>query len=114
MADTTPRDHLAEIIGDAANQAIAEGAGALPEEVADAVIAAGWRPPLGTDEHIMHTPLVQPFGVPLDRRSYVQGVWDVFVKPLQSDDAAPQSIEDRFLMAILRAVYEALPEVGER
>ena len=62
----------------------------------------------------MHTPLVQPFGVPLDRRSYVQGVWDVFVKPLQSDDAAPQSIEDRFLMAILRAVYEALPEVGER
>ena len=38
----------------------------------------------------------------------VQGVWDTFVKPSQSDDAPPQSAEMRVLMAILRGVYMAL------
>jgi len=57
----------------------------------------------------MRRPRCAPFGIPVTR-SGVQEVWDVFVKPTQSDDAPPQSIEDRMLMAILRAVYDALPE----
>ena len=62
-----------------------------------------------TETHPMKTPLVAPFGIPVTR-SGVQDVWDTFVKPMQADDAGPQSVEDRILMAILRAVYEALPE----
>lgn len=57
----------------------------------------------------MKTPWVAPFGAPVTRRD-VQNVWDVFVKPTQSDDAPPQSVEDRTLAAILRSVYDALPE----
>ena len=57
----------------------------------------------------MRRPLVAPFGVPVTRGA-VEDVWDVFVKPTQSDDAPPQSVEDRVLMAILRAVYDALPD----
>lgn len=57
----------------------------------------------------MQAPLVAPFGAPVTRRD-VQNVWDVFVKPTQSDDAPPQSVEDRTLAAILRSVYDALPE----
>lgn len=57
----------------------------------------------------MQAPLVAPFGAPVTR-SDVQDVWDVFVKPTQSDDAPPQSVEDRTLAAILRSVYDALPE----
>ena len=39
------RDKLAEIISDAENCTDEEGSWALPEDVADAVVAAGWRPP---------------------------------------------------------------------
>ena len=39
------RDKLAEIISDAENCTDEEGYWALPEDVADAVVAAGWRPP---------------------------------------------------------------------
>ena len=52
---------------------------------------------------------VLPIMVPLTREA-VQMAWDVFVKPMQSDDARPQSIEDRILMACLRTVYANLPE----
>ena len=40
------RDKLAEIISDAENCTDEEGYWALPEDVADAVVAAGWRPPM--------------------------------------------------------------------
>ena len=40
------RDKLAEIISDAENCTDEEGSWALPEDVADAVVAAGWRPPM--------------------------------------------------------------------
>ena len=52
-------------------------------------------------------PLMAPLGVKVTPEM-VQEVWDTFVKPTQSDDAPPQSIEMRALMGILRAVYEAL------
>lgn len=55
-------------------------------------------------------PRVLPFGIPVDDVGGVQEVWDVFVKPTQDDSAPPQSIEDRMLMAILRAVYVGLSE----
>lgn len=57
----------------------------------------------------MPEPLVAPFGYGVTR-DMVRDVWEVFVKPGQSDDAPPQSVEMRVLMAILRAVYVALPE----
>lgn len=59
----------------------------------------------------LRTPTMAPFGVPITKDG-VQEVWDVFVKPMQRDDAPPQSVEDRALMAILRAVYGAM-ERGE-
>ena len=40
------RDKLAEIISDAENCTDEEGSWALPEDVADAIVAAGWRPPM--------------------------------------------------------------------
>ena len=43
MSDTTARDQLADIISRVAT--FEEGSWALPEDVADAIIAAGWRPP---------------------------------------------------------------------
>lgn len=52
-------------------------------------------------------PTMAPLGVELDRDA-VREVWDTFVKPGQ-DRGDLQSIEDRALMAILRAVYEGLP-----
>ncbi len=54
-------------------------------------------------------PVVMPLGSLLDRRAYVQEVWDAFVKPDQ-DSGMPPSIEMRLLMAILRAVYVGLDE----
>ena len=45
MSDTTPRDQLAQIISDAENCTDEEGSWALPEDVADAILSAGWRPP---------------------------------------------------------------------
>jgi hypothetical protein len=54
-------------------------------------------------------PLIAPLGLPLDKRSYMQEIWDTFVKPEQEMEI-PQSAEMRALMAVLRAVYSALPE----
>lgn len=65
------------------------------------------------ETHQLKTPLVAPFGTPVDRDA-VQEVWDTFIVPTQSDDAPPQSVEERILMAILRAVYQALPEGEEQ
>ena len=52
-------------------------------------------------------PLIAPLGVKVTPEM-VQEVWGTFVKPTQSDDAPPQSIEMRALMGILRAVHAAL------
>lgn len=49
-----------------------------------------------------------PFGGEVTRDD-VRDVWTTFVVPSQSDDAPPQSVETRVLMAILRAAYAALP-----
>lgn len=56
-------------------------------------------------------PTVAPFGYEVTSEM-VQGVWDVFVKPSQSDDAPPQSAEMRVLMGILRWAYEELSSDG--
>ena len=52
-------------------------------------------------------PTVAPFGYEVTPEM-VQDVWDVFVKPSQSDDAPPQSAEMRVLMGILRWAYQEL------
>jgi hypothetical protein len=54
-------------------------------------------------------PLVMPLGWPLENKKVVEEVWDVFVKPAQERGDLP-SIEMRVLMAILRAVYEGMPD----
>lgn len=51
---------------------------------------------------IIDTPIVRPLGTPL-RPSDAQEIWDAFVVPYQADDAPPQSVEMRMLMALLRA-----------
>lgn len=48
MSDTETRNQLAQIISDAENRTDEEGSWALPEDVADAIIRAGWRPPART------------------------------------------------------------------
>ena len=63
-----------------------------------------------TDDRKMLTiphPTVRPLGQEVSRDE-VRAVWDTWVKPAQ-DSGEIQSIEDRILMAILRAVYEGLP-----
>lgn len=50
-------------------------------------------------------PTVAPFGDEMSSKDSIQEVWDAFVKPSQQDEFAPQSVEMRVLMAILRAVY---------
>ena len=40
----TPRDQLADIISHTENLTDEEGSWALPEDVADAILSAGWRP----------------------------------------------------------------------
>lgn len=57
-------------------------------------------------------PRMAPFGLPVGAEG-VQEVWDTFVKPSQSDDAPPQSVEMRELMAILRWAYTILIEEGK-
>ena len=52
-------------------------------------------------------PTVAPLGVEVDKKKFVQEVWDAFIKPLQ-DSGNIQSAEERVLMAILRAMYEGL------
>lgn len=52
-------------------------------------------------------PMMMPLGTEISAED-VHGVWDVFVKPTQSDDARPQSVEDRALMAILRWTHDKL------
>lgn len=56
-------------------------------------------------------PIVNPIGQEVSR-SGVQMVWNEFVKADQ-ESGNPQSIEMRYLMAILRAVYAGLPEERE-
>ena len=46
MSDTTPRDQLAQIIYDTLNGKY--GDFTMPDDAADAIIAAGWRPPART------------------------------------------------------------------
>lgn len=64
---------------------------------------------------VIPLPIVRPLGQEIDCEG-VQMVWDTFIKPGQ-DSGNPQSIEERYLMAILRAVYQGLmpskPEVQE-
>ena len=50
--------------------------------------------------------LVAPFMEEVDSAG-VQMVWDTFVKPAQ-DRGDPQSIEDRYLIAILHAMFAGL------
>ena len=66
----------------------------------------------GDDTLSIPTPRIAPFGIPIESASGIHDVWDVFVKPCQSDDAPPHSIEERALMAILRAVHEGLHRVA--
>ena len=54
-------------------------------------------------------PEVAPFGGHISKTD-VQAVWDAYVKPTQTDDAAPQSVETRTLMAVLRSINEGIPE----
>jgi len=54
-------------------------------------------------------PRVRPLGIPVDTVSGVQEVWDAFIKPAQ-DRGDIQSVEERVLMAILRAVYQGIDE----
>ena len=54
-------------------------------------------------------PTVAPFGYEVTPEM-VKDVWDVFVKPSQSDDAPPQSAEMRVLMSILRWTYQELSD----
>lgn len=56
---------------------------------------------------LIPTPSVAPLGVPVDKKEFVQEVWDSFIKPRQ-ESGELQSAEERVLMAILRAVYEGL------
>ena len=46
MSDTTPRDQLAQIIYDTLNGQY--GDFTMPDDAADAIIRAGWRPPART------------------------------------------------------------------
>lgn len=55
---------------------------------------------------LIPVPLVAPLGQEVDAAG-VQMVWDTFVKPGQ-DRGDLQSIEDRYLMAILRAAFAGL------
>ena len=56
-------------------------------------------------------PKMAPFGIEIDEPKYVQEVWDAFIKPGQ-DAGMPQSIEERALMGILRAVYAGMADDG--
>lgn len=51
---------------------------------------------------------IAPFGGEVDRDA-LREVWEAFIRPTQADDAPPQSVETRTLMAILRGVYGMLP-----
>jgi hypothetical protein len=55
-------------------------------------------------------PEMAPLGVPLNA-SAVEDVWNVLIKPIQDRDALPPSVEERALMAILRAVYRGLSDM---
>lgn len=59
---------------------------------------------------VIPVPTVAPMGQEVDAAG-VQMVWDTFVKPGQ-DRGDIQSIEDRYLMAILRAVFAGLDPEG--
>ena len=52
-------------------------------------------------------PAAAPFGATITAAD-VDAAWNEFVKPSQDDDAAPQSVEMRILMGILRSVYDGM------
>lgn len=55
---------------------------------------------------VIPVPVVLPLGQEVDA-SAVKMVWDEFIKPGQAA-GNPQSVEERYLMAILRAVNAGL------
>jgi hypothetical protein len=57
-------------------------------------------------------PIVAPLGIECGIDG-VRDVWDALVKPGQAR-REPQSVEDRLLMAILRAVYEGFTWLGQQ
>lgn len=69
------------------------------------LVRLGWTPPgAGADAT---PPTFAPFGVEITA-PMIHEVWDAFVKPTQSDDAPPQSVEVRVLMGILRWAHDRL------
>lgn len=52
-------------------------------------------------------PAVAPLGIPVDTRAMIQEVWDAIIVPRQNAGFT-QSVEERTLMGILRAVYEGM------
>ena len=76
MSDTTPRDQLARIISDAENCTDEEGSWALPEDVADAILAAGFRPPARTVTTVEELDALEDGAVVLDAEDYVTRVLD--------------------------------------
>lgn len=59
-----------------------------------------------TDNLLIPWPTVRPFGQPVTAES-MDMVWNEFVVKPQADEHI-QSIEERYLMAILRAVYAGM------
>lgn len=72
----------------------------LAQDQLDALKAAGYV--------LIERPSVLPFGLPVTSAAAIKQVWDAFVAPSQSDDAPPQSVEMRVLMAVLRSVAAGL------
>lgn len=99
MSEKTPEQVVAEALaaGDSEPRA-----GRYEQTMADVAVRA-----LRDAGRLLGPIQVAPLGWELDRDG-VRGVWDTFVKP-QQESGELQSIEDRMLMAILRAVYVALP-----
>lgn len=60
----------------------------------------------GNKTVVIPVPIVMPLGQEVDSAG-VKMVWDQFVKP-QQETGNPQSVEERYLMAILRAVNAGL------
>lgn len=71
--------------------------------------AAFTRQELSVNTFTCPVPVMRPMGVPLNADA-VQDVWNTYVVPGQADDAPPQSVEMRALMAILRAVHKGLSD----
>ncbi|UOE45920.1 hypothetical protein [Agromyces larvae] len=74
-------------------------------EVADAILPLV-EEAIAAERERLRVP-VAPLGYDVTY-DMVQEVWDTFVKPSQSNDAAPQSAEMRVLIAILRGYAAAI------